>query len=120
MGEPIFDASGVCTITGFEGRAFEIHETTWHGHILKDRTRWYLKGQFEKVIDTLKSPDYILQSPSEKTAVAYAKKFNDLYIWNTVAAIAYLYVLVNIRTGYIRTVYIDPKLKNWKRIWPKN
>jgi hypothetical protein len=119
MNEPIFDKSGICTIVGLFGRSFTMHTTTWNGHILKDRTRRHLRGQFRKVVDTLKNPDYILRSPSEKNVVSYVKKFNDLYLLNTVTAIAYLYVVVNISNNNIRTVYDNPALKNWKRIWLK-
>ena len=98
---------------------FELHKRTWEDHILVDRTRWYLKGQFNKVVETLLNPDYILKSPSENNVAAYAKKFEDLHIFNTVMARAYLYVLVNLNNNNIRTVYTNPELKGWKQLWPK-
>jgi hypothetical protein len=96
-----------------------LRKRTWEGHILKDKSRWFLKGQFNKIVETLRNPDYILQSPSENNAVAYAKKFDDLHIIDTVMARAYLYVLVNLNNYNIRTVYSNPQLKGWKQIWPK-
>ena len=92
---------------------------TWEEHILKDKSRWHLKEQFDKVVETLKIQDYILRSPSEKYVASYTKLFNDLYLLDTVMARAYLYVLVDLNTNIIRTVYDNPKLKRWKRIWPK-
>ncbi len=115
----MFGKSGLCKIKGFKGRNFELQKITWENHILKDKTRWHLKKQFDKVIETLKQPDYILQSPKEHYVVSYVKKYSDLYILNTVTAIAYLYVLVNLNNNNIRTVYDNPNLKRWKRIWPK-
>lgn len=117
--KPIFSKSGLCKIKGFHGRNFELQKITWEDHILKDKTRWHLKGQFDKVVETLKRPDYILRSPKEHYVASYVKKFNDLYIWDTVIATAYLYVLVNLNNNNIRTVYDNPALKKWKRIWPK-
>lgn len=116
--KPIFNREGLCIIKGFQGRNFELGKKTWE-HILKDKGRWHLKEQFDKVVETLKRQDYILQSPSENYVVSYTKHFNDLYILDTVLARAYLYVLVDLNTNIIRTVYDNFKLKRWKRIWPK-
>jgi hypothetical protein len=96
-----------------------LQKRTWEEHIIKDRVRWFLKGQFSKVIETLKNPDDILQSPSKDNTAAYVRKFDDLYIFNTVMARAYLCVLVNLNNFRIRTVYDSRKLKDWKRIGPK-
>lgn len=121
---PIFDKNGLYIIEGFEGRKFELLQRTWENHILRDKSRWYFKEQFDKIIETLKRPDCILQSPHdekyEKYVVCYVKKFNDLYIWNTVTAIAYVYVVVNLNNNNIRTVYDSPNLKKWKQIWQRN
>ena len=118
--KPIFSKGGLCKIKGFRGRTFELRENTWKKHILKDRSRWHLKSQFDKVLETLRRPDCILQSPGERNVASYVRKFENFIIWGTVSVTAYLYVLVNLKNNKIRTVYDNPKLKRWKRIWPKN
>jgi len=117
--QPIFSKNGLCKVKGFKGRIFELQKSTWEDHIIKDRPRWHLREQFDKVIETLKQPDYILRSPKEHHVVSYVKKYSNLYIWDTVTAIAYLYVLVNLKNNNIRTIYDNPKLKRWECIWPK-
>jgi hypothetical protein len=117
---PIFNKESVCVIEGFEGRKFELSQKTWEMHILKDRARSHYKGQFNKIVETLEKPEYILQSPKEEYVAFYVKKFNDLYILNTVTAITYLYICVNVNNNNIRTIYDNPELKGWERIWPKN
>jgi hypothetical protein len=111
--------NGVCKIKGFKGRNFKLHQSTWKKHILKDRTRWYLKKHFDKIVETLKKPDSILQSPREGNVASFAKRFEGFYIWNKATVTTYLYVLVNMEDNNIRTVYTNPKLKRWKRRWPK-
>ncbi len=91
----------------------------WEEHILRERTRWYLKGQFNKVVETLANPDYILQSPKEQNVASYVKRYDDLHILNTIMARAYLYVLVNLNNNNIRTVYSNPGLKEWVSLWRK-
>ena len=108
----------MCVIKGFHGKHFELSRTTWEDHILRDRGRQYLSVQFDKVIDTLMKPDCILQSPKEHYVASYVKRFDDLFILDTVMARAYLYVLVNLNTNVVRTIYSNPDLKRWKRIWP--
>jgi hypothetical protein len=117
--KPIYDKEGIFKIKGFRGRKFELKKGTWEGHILRDKTRWHLKGQFDKVIQTLKRPDYILRSPKEHNVASYVKKFDEYRIWGTITTKAYLYVLVDFKSNKIRTVYDNPKLKNWERIWQK-
>jgi len=118
VGSPQF-INGVLKVKTFEGRIFELRETTWFDHILKDRSREYLRDHFDKILETLKEPDYILQSPAEGQVVSYVKYFTDFRIWNTVTAMAYLYVLVNLSTDRIRTIYTNVRLKGWHRLWPK-
>ena len=117
--KPIFDKKGICETKGFRGRNFVMTQKTWEDHILGNNSRRYLKSQFDKVIETLESPDYILQSPAESRVVSYVKLFDDLYLTDTVLRRAYLYILVNLNTNIIRTVYDNPKLKKWKKTWPK-
>lgn len=117
--QPIFNEEGLCIIKGFQGRSLRLSKKTWEAHILKDRGRWHLKGQFDKIVETLQKQDYILQSPSEKPVVAYTKLFDNLSILDTVTMAAYLYVVVNLNTNVIRTVYDSPKLKKWKQKWQK-
>jgi hypothetical protein len=122
--KPDYSKDGIYRITGKTpknvGCAFELSRDTWENHILIDRSRWYLGNQFDKVIGTLQNPDYILQSPTEHNVAADVKKYDDLHILDTVMARAYLYVLVNLNNLKIRTVYSNPDLKTWKKIWPKN
>ena len=117
---PKFNKKGVWVFKGFQGRHFQLHKKTWESHILRDKNRYYLRNQFDKIADTLKDPDCILQSPQEHYVGIYVKKYNDLFIMNTALARAYLYVLVNLNTNIIRTVYSNPRLKGWKRKWQKS
>ena len=117
--KPIFTKDGFCKIKGFHGRTIELRKNTWEKHILKDRSRWHLKAQFDKVLETLRRPDYIFQSPAEKKVASYVRKFENFIILDTVSVTAYLYVLVDLKNNRIRTVYNNPRLKRWKRIWPK-
>jgi hypothetical protein len=120
---PIFNKKGVCKIAGKSKDGgdcvFELRKSTWEKHILRERTRWYLKGQFNKVVETLANPDYILQSPKEQNVASYVKRYDDLHILNTIMARAYLYVLVNLNNNNIRTVYSNPGLKEWVGLWRK-
>jgi hypothetical protein len=63
---PIFDKNGLYIIEGFEGRKFELLQRTWENHILRDKSRWYFKEQFDKIIETLKRPDCVLHKPSRR------------------------------------------------------
>jgi hypothetical protein len=117
--KPIYNKDKLCKIKGFYGRTFELRKNTWENHILKEKSRWHLKPQFDKVLETLIKPDYILRSPTEKNVASYAKKFEDFIIIGNVSVTAYLYVLVDQKSNRIRTVYDNPKLKRWKQIWPK-
>ena len=118
MNQPIF-TDGYFKFEGHNGQIFELKQETWENHILRDRSRWYFGNHFEKILETLKEPDYILQSPSEQITVSYVKKYEDFYILNTVMARAYLYILVNTENNIIKTIYDNPKLKNWKCIYER-
>lgn len=122
--QPIFkDGSFVIhgrdTTSAAKKRQFELTERTWNEHILADNSRTYLQNNFDKIIDTLKNPDYILRSPSEKNVGSFAKHYDDFCIFDKVTAKLYLYVLVNLNNNRIRTIYTNPKLKGWKKIWPR-
>ena len=113
--KPIFE-NGVYVINGKDGRQLELTEKTWTGHILKNRNRRYLEAHFDKVLDVLASPDYVLQSPSEKNVVSFAKFYDDFNIIGTVTVRAYLYVLVNLNNNKIRTIYTNERLKGWEQL----
>lgn len=122
--QPIFkDGSliiyGRDTTNAGKKRQLELTERTWKEHILVDKGRAYLQNHFDKIIDTLKNPDYILRSPSDKNVGSFAKHYDDFCIFDSVTAELYLYVLVNLNNNRIRTIYTNPKLKEWKKIWPR-
>lgn len=119
MSQPTFNKDGIWNTKAFRGRNVELRKKTWEQHIIKDSSRGYLKTNFDKIIATLEKPDNILQSPKEKGMVAYTRKFEDICIWNTTTVKAYLYVLVNHNNNNIRTIYTNPKLKRWTKLWPK-
>ena len=114
MNEPTFK-KGVFVIHGYKKCAFELTEYTWL-HIVRDRSRFYFRDHFEKIVLTLQKPDRILKSPAEKDVVSYEKRFDDFYIDNTVLGRTYIYVLVNKSTKRIRTIYTNPKQKKWVEI----
>ena len=116
MSEPTFK-KGVYIIRGRKKSVFELTEYTWL-HIVKDRSRFYFRDHFEKIVLTLQKPDRILKSPKEKEVVSFEKQFDDFYINNTVLGRAYIYVLVNNSTNRIRTIYTNPTQKRWEQIWP--
>jgi hypothetical protein len=122
--KPAYEKDGICRIPGKTPKGkecvFELHKDTWENHIILDRGRWHLGSQFDKIMGTLQNPDYVLQSPNENNVAAYVKKYDDLHILDTVMARAYLYVLVNVNNGNVRTAYDNPHLKNWNILWQKS
>ena len=107
MAKPIFTDSE-CRITDNQGHVFTLSEKTWSQHIVKDRGRGYLEHQFEKVVQTVASPERIIQSKQEKNVVIYEREFDDLFITDTVFVRAFVYVVANWKTGRVRTVYTNP------------
>jgi hypothetical protein len=118
MNQPIFN-NGSLSLKDYKEQIFKLYQETWENHILKDRIRWHLMGHFDKITETIKEPDYVLQSPSEQMVVAYVKRYEDFYILDTVRAKAYLYVLVDLYTNIIKTIYDNPKLKQWKILYER-
>ncbi len=110
MVEPVFTNSG-CSITDSQGHVLVLSEKTWFLHVIKDRARDYVKNQFDKVTQTIQSPERIIRSQKEKNVVIYERCFDDLYITDTVLGKACLFVVANWKTGRIRTVYTNPNRK---------
>lgn len=116
MSEPNF-TDGRLIIEGHGGRKFELLESVWK-HITKDRNRTYYEDNFNKIVETLKSPDRVLQSEKDIDVNYYEKQFDDLYLFgNTVLGRMYNYVLVNLYENQIKTVYFSRTLKNKKVLW---
>jgi predicted GNAT family acetyltransferase len=107
MAEPIF-TDGECRITDNQGHVLALSEKTWSQHIIRDRARGYLEHQFEKVVQTVEAPERIIESKQEKNVIIYERRFDDLFITDTVFARAFFYVVANRKTGRIRTVYTNP------------
>ena len=117
MAEPVFTNSEY-SITDNQGHVLVLSEKTWLQHIVKDRGRGYLKHQFEKVAETIESPERIIESLKEKNVVIYERCFGDLYITDTVLGRACVFVVANWKTGRIRTVYTNPnKKKQGQVLW---
>ena len=117
MVEPVF-INSECSITDNQGHVLVLSEKTWLQHIVKDKGRGYLKRQFEKVTETVESPERIIKSRAEKNVVIYERLFDDFFITNTVLGRAYLFVVANWKTGRIRTGYTNPnKQKQGKVLW---
>jgi hypothetical protein len=110
MVEPVFTNSE-CSITDNQGNVLVLSEKTWLQHIVKDRGRGYLKHQFEKVAQTIQSPERIIKSQQEKNVFIYERCFDDLYITDTVLGRACVFVVANWKTGRVRTVYTNPNRK---------
>jgi formyltetrahydrofolate hydrolase len=117
MAEPVFTNSE-CSITDNQGHVLVLSEKTWLQHIVKDRGREYLKHQFEKVAETIESPERIINSRKEKNVVIYERCFDDLFITDTVLVRSCVFVVANWKTGRIRTVYTNPnKKKQGEVLW---
>ena len=116
MTEPTFK-NGRYVISGHDSTEFELEDYTWL-HIIKEKNRAYIEVHFDKIIKTLQKPQFILQSPSEEDVRVYVRHFKDFHIGNSIIGWVYVYILVNINTNRVRTIYTNPKLKNWKKIWP--
>jgi len=118
MENPIFN-KGICILTDHEGRQLELSEKTWKIHIIIENKREYFRYQFDKIVLTLLSPDRIIEDSKEKDVFHYEKFFDDFYILNTVLQQAYVYVIANLKTLRIRTVYANRKQRTkGKVVWP--
>ena len=118
MDKPDFK-KGACIIKDYQGLSLELSERQW-AHITKERGRRYFERSFEKIVDTLRTPDQVRQSTQEKNVLIYEKEFDDLYITNTVLGRAYVNVIVNIKTLIIRTAFPSKnKRKKGKVVWQK-
>ena len=110
MVEPNF-INKECSIEDNQEHVLVLSEKTWFQHIVKDRGREYLRNQFEKVSQTIQSPERIIKSVQEKNVVIYERCFDDLYITDTVLGRACVFVVANWNTNRIRTVYTNPNRK---------
>lgn len=117
MDKPIFN-KGVCILTDHEGRQLELTKRTWE-HIVTENKRRYFLSQFNKIILTLLSPDRTTKDSKEKDVFHYEKYFDDFYILNTVLQQTYVYVIVNLKTLRVRTVYANKRQRTkGKVVWP--
>lgn len=116
MAEPIF-TNGECSVEDNLSHVLILSEKSWQ-HVVGDRGRDYLKHQFEKVSETIQSPDRILKSQREQNVAIYERWFGDLYIADRISVPAWVYVVASWNTGTIRTVYTNRKRKNrWEVLW---
>jgi hypothetical protein len=116
--KPIFN-NGICVLTDYKGRHFELSERTWKVHIITENKREYFRYQFDKIILALLSPDRIIEDSKEKDVVHYEKYFDNFHILNTVLQQAYVYVVANVKTLRVRTIYANKKQRTKGRvIWP--
>lgn len=115
MDKPIFN-NGICVLTDYNGRKFELSEKTWTGHIINDNKRAHLRSQFDKVILALQKPDRLIADSRQRNVVHYEKFFNDFYVLSTALKPAYLYVLVNRKTLRVITVYESKRQRTKGRV----
>lgn len=119
MDDPVFQ-DGKLVIKNNKGEEFVLYEETWIEHILGDRSRFFYKDNFDKIIETLADPDRIIQSKKDIDVHLYEKKFNDLYMFeNAITGMNYNIAVVNTYDKMIRTIYISQKPKKGHVIWDK-
>jgi hypothetical protein len=118
MSEPQFE-KGCIIIKNHEGEEYVLMESVWN-HIVEENSRKYYISHFDKIIETINTPDRILQSEKDIDVVYYEKKFTDFYVLdNAVIGRVYNYVLINIYDKKVLTVYYNPRQQNKKVLWPK-
>lgn len=115
MGSPKFDKHGICRIKDIDDEFVSLSKSVWEFKISKPE-RQHLRYNFDKIKETLRSPDTIRESKRCDDTILYYKAFDTILLQPGTPLPAnkqYICVVVAIENGQkrVKTFYDTNRIK---------
>ena len=119
---PNFGNAPATLLAGYDGNAYALYKRTWELKLSRPE-RSHVEHNYDKLVQTLKSPDEVRRSTQHKDCFIAYKKFDNYWVVPGVSAptppgLKYFAVVCDAKRNVIKTFFPARTMKEGKKLWP--